>query len=235
MAYCVHCGVKLHEGEKRCPLCGTVSIDPNEQPASDPGRTYPVRTPEQDLKRGKQFFLVLEAVLLLVPAGLCCLIDLLTGGGIHWSIYTLATLVSLFLVSAVPVLVPKYRTYSTIGIGFVVLSGYLLFIEHISGTSGWCLPVVIPSLALAAAMLTVILALWRGGRLNKVTLLGAGFAAVAVECLAIEWLLSRSLTGRMALAWSPYAVAPCLFIAVVLFFINGNRSIREEVRRRLHF
>ena len=70
MAYCVHCGVKLHEGEKRCPLCGTVSIDPNEQPVSDARRTYPVRTPEQDLKRGKQFFLVLEAVLLLVPAGL---------------------------------------------------------------------------------------------------------------------------------------------------------------------
>lgn len=235
MAYCVHCGVKLHEGEKRCPLCGTVSIDPNAQEAPAPQRTYPVRTPEQDLKRGKQFFLALEALLLLVPAGLCSLIDLLTGGGIHWSIYTLATLVSIFLVAAVPVLVPRYRTYSTVGVGFVVLSGYLLFIEHFSGTSGWCLPVVIPSLGLATAMLLLILALWRGGRLNKVTLLGAGFAAVAVECMAVEWLLSRSLTGRTTFVWSPYAVAPCLFIAVVLFFINGNRSIREEVRRRLHF
>ena len=76
MAYCVHCGVKLHEGDKRCPLCGTVSIDPNEQPVSDARRTYPVRTPEQDLKRGKQFFLVLEAVLLLVPLATALLLAL---------------------------------------------------------------------------------------------------------------------------------------------------------------
>ena len=120
MAYCVHCGVKLHEGERRCPLCGTVSIDPNEQAASDAQRTYPVRTPEQELRRGRRFFLMLETMLLLVPAGLCCLIDLLTGGGIYWSVYTLATLVSLFLVSAVPVLLHQYRTYSTIWAGLAV-------------------------------------------------------------------------------------------------------------------
>ena len=35
--------------------------------------------------------------------------------------------------------------------------------------------------------------------------------------------------------WSPFVLAPCLFIALSLFFINGNRSVREEVRRRVHF
>lgn len=236
MAYCVHCGVKLHEGEPCCPLCGIVSVDPLEEKKEQTGkRTYPVRTPEQELRRGKRFFLGLESVLLLLPAVLCLLIDALTGGGINWSIYILATLVSLFLVAVVPVVAPRYRTYSTLLVGFVVLSGYLLFIEMFSGTSGWCMPIVVPSLGLATGMMAVILALWRGERLNKVTLTGAIFAAVAVECFAVEWLLTRAVLGQMTFIWSPYAMAPCLFISLLLFFINGNRSIREEVRRRLHF
>ena len=50
MSYCVHCGVKLGEGEKRCPLCKTAVYDPAEPAPAFQPRAYPVRTPEQEIK-----------------------------------------------------------------------------------------------------------------------------------------------------------------------------------------
>ena len=62
MAYCVHCGVKLGEGEKRCPLCQTPVYDPAEPHPAPAPKPYPVRTPEQELKRSKRFLLTLSAL-----------------------------------------------------------------------------------------------------------------------------------------------------------------------------
>ena len=66
-------------------------------------------------------------------------------------------------------------------------------------------------------------------------LLAASFAAVAVECVFIEWLISLSRGQAGSFFWSPYVLAPCLFISIALFFINCNRAVREEVRRLVHF
>ena len=79
MAYCVHCGVKLGAGEKRCPLCQTPVYDPTEPEKPAAPKPYPVRTPEQELKRSKRFLLTLSALMLLAPAGLCFVIDPIDG------------------------------------------------------------------------------------------------------------------------------------------------------------
>ena len=52
MAYCVHCGVKLGAGETKCPLCGIPVHDPLELQPAPAVKPYPIRTPEQDLRRG---------------------------------------------------------------------------------------------------------------------------------------------------------------------------------------
>ena len=132
MAYCVHCGVKLGAGEKRCPLCQTPVYDPAEpeRPAAASPKAYPVRTPEQALKRSKRFLLTLAALMLLAPAGLCLVIDLLATGGITWSSYASGALLMLFLSAAPPLAVPRYQVYFAIGAPFLSLNGYLLVRGH---------------------------------------------------------------------------------------------------------
>ncbi|MBR0218659.1 MAG: hypothetical protein IJQ33_05630 [Clostridia bacterium] len=237
MAYCVHCGVKLGAGEKRCPLCQTPVCDPMEpeRSAAPAPKAYPVRTPEQELKRSKRFLLMLAAVMLLVPAGLCLVIDLLATGGVTWSGYASGALVMLFLSAVPPLAVPKYQVYFAIGAPFLCLNGYLFLVERLSASGPWFFPIALPSLALGAGLVTLITVLWRRGWLNKLTLIAVVFASCAVECLAVEWLHARAKGLTDGLIWSPFVLAPCLFISLSLFFINGNRSVREEVRRRVHF
>ena len=236
LAYCVHCGVKLGEGEKRCPLCGTEALDPAcPVGPSDAPRAYPVRTPEQELKRNKRFLLSLAALLLLLPAVLCLVIDLLTDGAVTWSLYAAGALVLLFISTAAPLLLPRHKVNLSILVSFLCLTAYLFMAEQVSESSGWFFPIVLPALAVMTAMLYALVTLYRRDYLNKLTLLAASLAALAVECLLVEWLTSSALGTFRAFAWSPYVVAPCIFVSLLLFFINGNRQIREEVRRRVHF
>ena len=234
MAYCVHCGVKLADSEKRCPLCGTVSIDPAE-PVKDTPRPYPLRTEDQELHRSRRFFITLAAMLLLMPAALLFIIDLLLGDGITWSAYAVSSLLALFCGVSVPFLVRRHRTYVSLAADFCILSAYLWFVEWFSDTENWFFPIVLPALALATVLLAAIIMLCRRGKLNKLTLPAVIFLAVPIECVAVEELCSLSLYGALTFLWSPFVVAPCAFMALTFLIINGNRALREEVRRRLHF
>lgn len=235
MAYCVHCGVKLGDSEKRCPLCATAVLDPTEprDPSAPP--VYPVRTPEQELKRSKRFLLLVSAVMLLFPALLCLMVDLLLGGGLSWSVYPSGALTLLFIAAAIPIWARRYRAYISIATDFITLGAYLYLVEQLSLSGRWFFPIVLPALALGTALIALLFILYRHHRLNKLTLLAGAFGAIALECLAIELLCALDLGGGLVFSWSPYAAAPCLFISLALFLLNGNRAVREEVRRRVHF
>ena len=235
MAYCVHCGVKLGAGEKRCPLCMTPVYDPSAPQEPEAPRAYPVRTPEQELKRNKRFLLTLFFVMLAVPGVLCLVLDIMLGGGITWSGYASSALILTFISVAVPLLVSDHHAYYAVGTSFLCLNAYLFLVERMSGSEGWFFPIALPSIALAALLLTTVILLYRKGRLNKLTLLASLVAAVALECVAVEWLIRMAMGIKGGFAWSPFVLAPCLFLSLSMFFINGNRSVREEVRRRVHF
>ena len=235
MSYCVHCGVKLGDSEKRCPLCMTPVFDPAEPRDPHAPRPYPVRTPEQEFKKNKHYLLTIAAVLLAVPALLCLVLDLMLNGTITWSGYASGALIMLFLTASVPLLAQKHQALCAVVTAFVSLNGYLFLVETMSRSGGWFFPIALPALALGTALALLLLWLFRKDYLNVLTLIASCFIAAAVECVAIEWLCSAAGSQADGLIWSPFVFAPCLFIALALFFINYNRAVREEVRRRVHF
>ncbi len=157
------------------------------------------------------------------------------GGGLKWSLYASGALVLLLISVEAPLAAQRHQVYWAVGTSFVCLNLYLFLVEKLSSSSPWFFPISLPALTLGALLLTVIITLYRRAWLNKLTLLAASFAAVAAECFAVEWLHSAAYGKESLFTWSPFVLAPCLFISLALFFINGNRAVREEVRRRVHF
>ena len=235
MAYCVHCGVKLGEGEKRCPLCLTPVFDPAEPRRSNAPRAYPVRTPEQELKQNKHFLMIIAGLMLAMPALLCMVIDLLITGSITWSGYASSALILLFAAVTVPLAVEKYQAYTAVGTGFLCLNVYLFLVEQLSNSGSWFFPIALPAISLCAMMMIIIILMYRREILNRLTLIAASFAAIALECVVIEWLINAANGRNGEFIWSLFVLTPCAFISLALFFINYNRAIREEVRRRVHF
>lgn len=233
MAYCVHCGVKLGEGERACPLCGTEAKDPTTPFDESAPKRFPVRTSEQTLKVSRRYAISLLSLLLLVPAGICLLIDLI-GGGITWSLYPAGVLVLTWIAVSMPLLIRRHRLYSTILITGVTLAGYLYLVEQVTGTQGWFLPVVLPALALAIAMMCLTVWVVRGKRLRLLRLMGLLLMEVGLLCLAIEGLCMLQGSAQ-AFTWSPFVIIPCFFIALVLYVISRSAALSTELKRRFHF
>lgn len=233
MAYCVHCGVKLDDAETRCPLCGIEAFDPLSPRAQDIPKPYPARTPEQTLMMNRKYAISMLSLLLLIPAGLCLLLDLL-GGGVSWSIYPSGILVLCWITVIVPLLMRKRRTYSTIFVAGTTLSGYLFMIERLSNAPGWFFPIVLPALALSLAMICFTIALVRKWKVRALAVFAAALAQVGALCLAVEVLCARHAGGQ-ALSWSPYVITPCVFFALLMYLIGRDRLLYEEFRRRFHF
>lgn len=234
MPYCVHCGVKLGQGEGRCPLCHTVSVDPAAASPAKAEKAYPTHTPEQILQRSKHYFLLLFAFLLLIPALFCLLIDFLIGGAITWSLYAFTALVLLYVMIAIPIFVNRHKAYFAVISTYVCLMLYLKMTETISHSGNWFGPIVLPCATLFTVLILLIIFLYQRKILGKFTLIGALLIIISLISLATDLLISASYS-RLTLLWSHFVAAPCLFLAILIFFINGNRSIREEIRRRVHF
>ena len=177
----------------------------------------------------------MAGLMLAAPALLCLIIDLLITGSVTWSGYASSALILLFAAVTVPLAVEKYQVYVTVGTGFLCLNTYLFLVEQLSNSGSWFFPIALPAISLCAVMMTIIILMYRRETLNRLTLIAASFAAIAMECVAIEWLINAANGKRGEFIWSPFVLAPCAFISLALFFINYNRAVREEVRRRVHF
>ena len=235
MAFCVHCGVRLGEGETRCPLCGIVSVDPlsHQEPVSE--KPYPTRTPEQEIRRGKRFFLTLICMMLLTPAAICLLCDIVPNGTLTWSLYPISALVLLFLTFLPPILVDTHKRLYACLTALVTLNVYLFLVERFSHTEGWFFPIALPAVLAAALMIGIIVLLRKLDKLNKISLLASILLANAIECVLVEVLCSHALTGAIAIHWSWFAFVPSLILSICFFAINANRPLRDEFRKRLRF
>ena len=231
MAYCVHCGVKLHDAEPRCPLCGVEAADPVKPYDPAVPKPFPVRTPEQTLTINRNYAVTLLVVLLLLPAAGCLLLDIL-GGGISWSVYPAGVLTLSWIVITVPLLMKRHRLYSTILITGGALAGYLLMIERLSGGSNWFWPIVFPALAVFILMVCVCVAMVLRFQTRALLVIVAALVEIGFLCLMVELLC---VGFDAALVWSKFVMAPCFFMALLLFVVSRNRPLSEELKRRLHF
>lgn len=232
MAYCVHCGVKLGQSEASCPLCGTEAHDPAEPFDPSVPKPFPVRTLEQTLLVNRRYAVSLLSLLLLVPAALCVVIDLLSEG-ISWSIYPAGVLVLIWIAVTVPLLMKKHRLYSTIVITTATLAAYLYMIAMLSQTESF-LPIALPSLALSLLMTCFTVWLIRSKRLRLLRLMAVIFMEVGILCFVVE-LLCVYAGASAAITWSPFVIMPCFFLALLLYVISRNGPLSSELKRRFHF
>ncbi len=233
MAYCVHCGVKLGNAEKTCPLCGTEVLDLASPFDPEAPKPFPVRTPEQTLTINRKYTLSLLSLLLLLPALLCLLLDLFSDG-ISWSIYPAGVLALIWIVFTVPLLIRRQRLYSTISITGAALAGYLFMVERLSMSPGWFFPIVLPALVILVFMTLFVVALIRKWRLRVLLVLSVCFFLVGLLVLAVEALcVGYGISDRII--WSLFVISPCFFIGLLLYIVYRNQALYSELRRWLHF
>lgn len=234
MSYCVNCGVQLDNAEGKCPLCDTVVNNPNEPFNPHAEKPYPPRTSEQNLTISKKYYALLIALVLLVPAGICFLVDFLPDFFISWSAYPIGALIMLSIFAAVPVFFKRHRIYLMILTDSAALCAFLWLIEQLTQGNGWFSKVTFPILVLATVMIFAMVASVRQGMLKGLMIAAVSMILTAILAVCIELTIASIYLHTLHIVWSFYVLIPCFLIAGVLIVLHLNAPLRSELHRRLH-
>ena len=98
--YCINCGVKLADSEKRCPLCGTVPYHPDIVRQEGEALYPPDRYPRA--KTNSKAVLGAITILVLIPIFITMICDLGIHGRITWSGYVVGGILLCYVAAVLP-------------------------------------------------------------------------------------------------------------------------------------
>lgn len=233
MAYCVNCGVKLTPPETVCPLCGVEMYNPKETHVECRSR-YPQKM-ERISAVNRQFAAMTLSLLLLAPACICLLLNLLLFSGYPWSLFVIGSLCLIFLFFLLPILFKNPHPLLCVAIDTVAVGVFLLMVDIFCtpGQWRWFLLLGLPLAAGAGLIVLVLIFLSRFSYFKPVLRITAyTLFFIGVYTVGIEMLLLGFFSAPCVPIWSWIPFAACLFTAFFCLFLNKSRRWQEAVHKR---
>lgn len=235
MSYCVNCGVELESSLKRCPLCNTPVLNPNElQKINQASTPYPKERGQVDVVRRKDLAILTSVV--LIATSLCCLLlNLLVFSGTPWSLFIIGACLLLFVMMFPVVIYTKLPVYLSLLFDGIAVAFYLYMITFNTANDSWFTGLALPITALVTILVEVFALLLHIFSVSFLTTALYFFVETALLCVSLELLINHYLGMPLHLVWSAIILTVCGVISIALLTILSKQRLREAVRRRLHF
>lgn len=233
MSYCVNCGVELAPSERACPLCDTPVLNPASPWTEPPQMPYPHRVERIMRRIDRRYGAALCSLVLLIPAMITLLVDLLANGQLNWSPYVIGALLIVFVFALVPWYFdrPRYLLYIALDAAAVLL--YLAYISAKTANFAWFFPLGAPLTLIVAALAAGCVVSLRARGISGLYRPAAMLCCVAIACVLVELCIDLYFCGSFRPIWSPLAAAPMLVLAAMLLLIEKKQSLKDKIRRRL--
>lgn len=229
--YCVNCGVKLADTEKKCPLCNTVVYHPDIKQKDAPPLYPPDKMPKAS-KSPKSLNGVL-LILFFIPMLISFVSDWQSDGSLSWFGFVAGGLILGYIAFILPLWFRKPNPVIFVSCNFVAITLYLLYID-LATDGGWFLSFAFPVTFGFCSIICTIVTLLYYLRKGKLYIWGGAFIAVGAFMPLIEWLLDITF-GFNFIGWSIYPMIACVLLGAVMIYLAINRTAREFVERRLFF
>lgn len=229
--YCIKCGVKLADTEKKCPLCGTVVYHPDfEQTARQP--LYPDgKLP--DSSAGSRALNATVLALFLLPLFICFFADFFPDRTFSWFGYVAGALVSAYITLGLPLWFKKPNPVIFAPCNFAAAALYLLYVNHATG-GGWFLSFAFPVVGGLCLITCACVALLRYLHRGRLYILGGAFMALGVFMPLIEFLMRITFCLDF-IGWSLYPFVVFVLSGGLLIYLAMNSVAREIMERKLFF
>lgn len=229
--YCINCGVKLAQTEKKCPLCNTVVYHPDfQQSAEQP--LYPSNKVPKVSSRNKVFNGVV-IILFFIPLLVCLFADLSLDGKIEWFGFVAGALVVSYLAFGLPLWFKKPNPVIFVPCNFLSIAIYLLYISFATKGSwyfNFALPIVCGICIITCTVVTLIYYLRKG----KLYIVGGAFMALGAFMVLVEFLMIKTFNIHFV-GWSIYPLVVLFLFGGLLIYVAINSSAREVLERKLFF
>lgn len=233
--YCVKCGVELADSEKRCPLCNTAVILPdNEKREIKPSiyPPYPGQVSDGMTKRGILFVL---SMFFLIPTLLCLCCDLSLNHHIVWSGITMLSTAFVYFAAILPfwynraispiILVPA---------DFAALLGLLVYINCKTG-GHWFLSLAFPLIGAIGIIATAVTALHRYNPKYDFYYYGGALILLGGLSILAEFLVNITFNVGKLFTWCLYPLVVFSVIGILFIVLAVSPSMKESLRRKLFF
>jgi hypothetical protein len=235
MPYCPKCGVELEESLKRCPLCKSPILDTLEGKEHVSGK-FPdaVYDPEnlEGLTQAERKKITIEVVSVSFSIALAVtlLINLALTRTVSWSLYPIASLVFVWIVTASLIIFegrPRL-IYAIIGPSLIL---FVFCLDIFDGPLNWFLDLGLP-LALVLELAVVLTTLFaslvkrKGVNLIAIILLGLDFL-----CLGIDGILTHRFIGTTSFGWSMVVSIALVPISAFLFYLHYRITKQASLRK----
>lgn len=229
--YCVKCGVKLADTEKRCPLCETAVYHP-EVAREDADPLFPN---EKMPKRGSIRALLCGAVIILflIPMITTLLSDIRRDGNFDWFGYVCGGLILAYVVFALPMWFKKPNPVIFAPCDFAAAALYLLYVNIATGGE-WFLTFALPVVGGAAIITCTYVTLTHYLKRGRLYVIGGCVIATGALAAAIELLIDLTF-GLQFIGWSLYPLISLMLVGGLLIYLAISSSAREWLERLLFF
>ena len=227
--YCVRCGVRLQEGVKVCPLCGTPVWCSEAGEGAAPAATYSDRLPVYSWQ--KRLTAMASLTVGLLTAMIACLsIALNTTGSLGWSFYVIVGTAAFYFAFLLPLWFRRPHPMIFVPVSFLSVCLLLLSIALYTG-GRWFWTFAFPLTVLLAALTIGAVALYRYVKRGAIFITGGLLLAIGGGCLLAEFF--QHLTFHTPLfAWSLYAAAVFFLFGAFLILAGIIRPLREHLQRK---
>ena len=229
--YCVKCGVKLADSEKKCPLCNTAVCHPDFEQIE--GRPL---YPSNKMPKGNSGSKALNGVIIilfLIPVFVCFFADWFLDGRIEWFGYVAGALVLSYVAFALPLWFKKPNPVIFVPCNFVTTAFYLLYIDLATG-GDWFLSFALPVVGGVCLITCVPVTLMHYLRKGRLYILGGAFMALGAFMLLVEFLMKLTFDLQF-IGWSIYPLVVLLLFGSLLIYLAINSVAREMFERKIFF
>lgn len=229
--YCINCGVKLGDTEKKCPLCNTVVYHPDlKQKVATPlypNGKIPKAKPKSKALNG------VVILLFLIPLFISLLSDWQADKTLNWSGFVMGALVLGYIAFGLPLWFQRPNPVVFVPCNFVACTLYLLYINLATGGS-WFLTFAFPVIGGLCIITCTIVTLLYYLKQGKLYIWGGAFIATGTFVLLIECLLDITFDVSF-MGWSIYPLIVLTLLGGILIYLAINGSAREIMERKLFF
>ena len=227
--YCVNCGVKLADSEKRCPLCGVTAYHP-DLPRPEGQRLYPADAlPVEEVNRHSLLIVLTTFFLLSTLITLLC--DLQISGNVSWSGYVTGALLLAYVIFALPSWFKNPNPVIFVPCDFAAVALYVHYVSYL--TDGhWFLSFGLPVIGYVALVVTAVITLLRYVKRGKLYIFGGALIAMGGLMPLMEFLINYTFRNKEFLMWSFYPLIVMALLGGMLIFLAVCRPARETMERK---
>ena len=227
--YCINCGVKLADSEKRCPLCGTVPYHPDIVRQEGEALYPPDRYPRA--KTNSKAVLGAVTILMLIPIFITIICDLGIHGRITWSGYVVGGILLCYVAAVLPQWFTRPNPVIFVPCSFLAAGLYVLYID-LSVHGGWFLSFAFPVTGFLGLLVTAVVVLTRYTRGAEMYIYGGALVLLGAFMPLMEYLMKLTFRMQKFIGWSWYPLVVLVLMGGALIFLAICRPARETMDRK---